>query len=322
MTSSCTYIACDPSLGCNLGELRPEDCSHWQLAHKTSGPIADDAANADSEVRLPWTGQVLGLHDLRLLSGRARPLLVGLVGPQGAGKTTLLAALALLVGRGLVSDDWCFAGSLTLASWRQLTTPLQWQADAAPTFPPHTSLNSGRIPGLLHFAMRRTDGEVRDLLFADAPGEWFARWAVMRDDPAAEGARWVVQHADALLLFADQAALSGPQRGAARTMLVDLGRRLQVERADRPLALIWTKSDLPVNEQVRAGLEDYFAQVLAPHQSFHTTISAPVSQASRTNQIFLDFFAWLLELRPAARRGIAPLASPDPVDPFWAYRGR
>lgn len=325
MTNNCTYPHCDPTIACNLGEARPEDCPHWRLSNgSASDPSegnSDEVSTQTTELRLPWTGQALGVHDLPLLSGRTRPLLVGLIGPQGAGKSTLLATLALLLGRGQAPEGWRFAGSLTIAGWRALTMPLQWQADAAPRFPPHTSLNSGRVPGLLHLAMRHGESSVRDLLFADAPGEWFSRWAITRDDPAADGARWVLRHAGALLLFADQDALGGKQRGAARALLIDLARRLHAERADRPLAVVWAKSDRPISEDLRQILDTHFAQLLTPFSSFHTAVKGEPNQREAFNREFLDLVAWLLTVRPAERAGITPIGPTDTADPFLAYRG-
>jgi hypothetical protein len=49
-------------------------------------------------------------------------------------------------------------------------------------------------------------------MFADAPGEWFQKWAANRDSADGAGARWVAEHADVFLLVADCEALQAPAR--------------------------------------------------------------------------------------------------------------
>ena len=46
------------------------------------------------------------------------------------------------------------------------------------------------------------------------------------ETPGAEGARWAAEHADAFLLVADREALAGPEKGAARSGIQLLARRL------------------------------------------------------------------------------------------------
>ena len=171
--------------------------------------------------------------------------MVGIAGPQNAGKTTLLGAWYLLIGRGALTDsERQFAGSYSLAGWEAVAGSLRWAPGQAPTFPPHTTSRSGRAPGLLHLAFREDDSfRPNDLLFTDAPGEWFQKWALDRDSAEAAGARWVADLADILLLVADREGLAGESMGAARNSIQLLARRMAAERRGRPIALVWTKSD-------------------------------------------------------------------------------
>jgi hypothetical protein len=155
-------------------------------------------------------GAALGRTDIGFVAGRAKPTLVGLVGPENAGKTTLLAAWYLLIGRGVpISERHRFAGSFTLSGWEAVARSLQWAPGSPPEFPAHTSTRGGREQGLLHFAFREDDEQLRDYLFTDAPGLWFQKWAINEEAADAAGARWIFEHADLFLLMADCAALSG-----------------------------------------------------------------------------------------------------------------
>jgi uridine kinase len=49
----------------------------------------------------------------RLVSGRARPLLVGIDGPSGSGKSVLAALVAECLGAALVPGDDFFSAQLT-----------------------------------------------------------------------------------------------------------------------------------------------------------------------------------------------------------------
>ena len=64
----------------------------------------------------------MGLVDLGFVTGRGKPIVVGIVGSQNAGKTTLLAAWYLLLGRGTrLNSNWGYdsngAKSNAKVSW-------------------------------------------------------------------------------------------------------------------------------------------------------------------------------------------------------------
>ncbi len=245
---TCSRPTCfAPETTCDLGFLDRSKCLAWKGHTQVSGGQNEVASD---ELLLPWSGSALGLADLGFVAGRRKPLVVGIAGPQNAGKTTLLASWYLLVGRGLVGEEKRrFAGSYSLAGWEAVANALRWAPGQQPSFPPHTTSRGGRAPGLLHLAFRDAEGQARDYLFTDAPGEWFHRWAVNRESLDGEGARWVSEHADVFLLIADREALSGPSKGSARGSLQLLAQRLAAERAVRKVALVWTKSDV----SLRAG---------------------------------------------------------------------
>ncbi|MEO0325186.1 MAG: hypothetical protein AAF447_19665 [Myxococcota bacterium] len=150
----------------------------------------------------------MGTSDLAILGGSGRPAVVGLIGPPDSGKTSLLAYLYMwLLEHGTVAG-WSFAGSWTLGGWESVVQYSRWTSEPPPSFPPHTS-SAGRHPGILHLALRsQSNGRLRDMLLTDAPGEWFSQWARVPGSTASEGARWVIEKADALLLLVDTGALA------------------------------------------------------------------------------------------------------------------
>src|SRR5260370_18614240 len=186
--------------------------------------------------------------------GRSNATVIGIVGPHNSGKTTLLAAWYLLLGQGHRVPHRLFAGSYTMNGWESIAHSLRWEGPTGPTFPLHTSSGSGRSPGLLHAAFRRGEFQSSDFLFADAPGEWFKRWAINREAEDAVGARWVAYHADLFLLIADCEALSGPSKGNARNALQLMAQRLGAARQRPTVSLVRAKSDITVSDEIRHTL--------------------------------------------------------------------
>lgn len=149
-----------------MGETLLEKCPNWRGAtrEQTVAPTL-----TDDDTRLPWSGAALGTAGLPFLTARGEPRLLALVGSHNAGKTTLLGSWYQLIGRSGRVDGADFAGSYTLEGWEAVAHALRWDG-GAPRFPAHTSSGAGRLPGLLHLALRPKGGRLTDFLFADAPG--------------------------------------------------------------------------------------------------------------------------------------------------------
>ena len=250
----CSERRCNaPKISCVRGETVLEDCPYWNRSNKSVIPAMPDGDIGHS--RLPWSGSALGTTDLGFLTGRGDPKLVALLGPHNAGKTTLLAAWYLMLGRIGAIDDRLFAGSYSLEGWEALAHALRWEGER-PAFPMHTSSRSGRAPGLLHLAFRAASGQLGDLLFTDAPGEWFQRWAIESEAPDAAGARWIAERASALVIVADCESLAGAERGNARSSMINIIRRVAAARAGRPVALAWAKADIAISPGIRKAVRD------------------------------------------------------------------
>jgi hypothetical protein len=313
--NACSRSTCfAPESTCDFGHLVLATCPAW----KNHDPeTTQPNESATDELLLPWSGSALGLTDLSFVAGRAKPFVIGIVGPQNAGKTTLLAAWYLLVGQCQASlKDRMFSGSYSFAGWEAVANALRWSPGQRPGFPPHTTSRGGRAPGLLHMAFRESGGPTRDYLFADAPGEWFRKWAVNRDAVDGEGARWVSEHADAFLLIADREALSGPNMGTARGSLQLLAGRLAAERAARPVALVWTKADVPVAPEMEKAVREAVRRSMPDAVEFSVSI---VSNA-QTNHDPVGLLKWALNLR---RKALSlPLVRASSSDPLFMFGAR
>ena len=295
---ACSRSSCfAPDCTCDLGNVNHTKCPAWGKGKEDA--LASEVVDISS-LLLPWSGSALGLVDLSFVAGPGKPMVIGIVGPQNAGKTTLLAAWYLLIGRGLAcSEQRRFAGSYSLAGWEALAGSLRWSPGHPPNFPPHTTSRGGRAPGMLHASFRSGSGDARGYLFTDASGEWFQKWSINRDAPDAEGARWVSEKADVFLLIADRQALAGENKGSARSALQLLARRLAAERAGRPIALIWTKADVPIAPEIEKAVRDAVMKLMPDTREFSVSVSSASGDEENKGQGLLELLDWTLDLRRA-----------------------
>lgn len=290
MAQSCTKAPCHPDdTGCNLGAYLPSQCEYY----RPNGEAKTQPQPEDEARRIPWTGNSLGLQNLLVLSARSRLTIIGVVGAASAGKTTFLASLFCLLRHGYEIGGYRFAGSYTLLGWENLAWYLTWKAEGQINFPPHTSSNSGRVPGLLHLTLRDKNGTLRDIVLTDAPGEWFPAWAVNKHDANAAGAAWMYEHADAFLLFADSQRLTGPQQGTSRNQLQQIGERLKENLGARPLGLVWAKSDVDVPAAGKSKVAGYLTNSpLAHFREFEVSVQAGPERIWHRN--ILATMEWVL----------------------------
>jgi len=307
-----------PDTGCDFGYTDLSQCPAWcsQVKETSTEPKKVD------EVLLPWSGSALGLADLGFVSGRARPFVVGIAGPQNAGKTTLLGAWYLLLGRAAVqAADREFAGSYSLAGWEAIAGAMRWEPGQPPGFPPHTSSRTGRAPGLLHLSFwDESEARSTDYLFADAPGEWFQKWAINRESAEGEGARWIADRADVFLFVADREALAGENMGSARNALRLLARRLADERRGRPVALVWTKSDIEISSEIERAVRDAVLNVMPDAIEFSVSVVSNGAESSGQGAGLIELLQWTLAVR--RERLALPTSTGDCDDPLFMYGAR
>jgi hypothetical protein len=316
MSRECKVEHCYvPETACHLGEEDWKACPNWQ-AMADQKPDAQSRGATDA-VLLPWTGNSLGSVDLPFLTGRSNPAIVGIVGAQKAGKTTLLAAWYLLLGKGMKVREHLCAGSYTFQGWENIAHSLRWEGHDGPTFPLHTSSGGGRLPGILHLAFRRNNSLASDILFADAPGEWFTRWAINRDAPDAVGARWVAEFSKVFLVVADCESLAGEARGRARSSLQLLLQRLAAERLQRPVALVWSKSDIEVPKDIREAVTETAHRMIPGLTEFSVSVHPLSESASTVRSQHMELLEWALtQPQGGFKEFRAPITSRDP---FFVY---
>ncbi|WP_368422187.1 hypothetical protein [Marinobacter sp.] len=279
MTFECSHGSCFPDTTCALGHTNRAECEHWsgESPSATQEQRSSRSEPPESTSDIPWNGYALGTGDLAILGGRGRPAVVGLIGPPDSGKTSLLAYLYMwLLEHGTIAN-WTFAGSWTLGGWESVVHYSRWTSEPSPSFPPHTS-SSGRHPGILHLALRsQATGRLRDVLLTDAPGEWFSQWSRTPDSSASEGARWVIERADALLLLVDTGALSdGKKLPASRRATRDLMEQVGAKTSCRT-AVVWTKDDVSTAGTVTKAIETASGEFMPAAQTMRTTVKDPAT---------------------------------------------
>lgn len=303
-----------PEVACNMGEEDYTKCPHF-TGIKGNKDIKE---KIEKGFLLPWSSNAMGNIDLQFLAGRSRATIVGVIGPHNAGKTTLLSVFYLMLSQGQKIPDKNFAGSYTLSGWENLAHFLRWKPNHGPTFPPHTSRKEGRMPGLLHLAFRNQDDILEDFLFADAPGEWFERWAINRDAPETEGAQWISRYADSFMFFVDGDSLSGPKRGEARSQLISLAQRLSSESFERPVAIVWAKCDKKVPVDIQSSLKNIFKEMFVNYEEFSVSVKL---KNKVTMGSFLQLLSWLLSNRTTVKFEMYNLPIKEKNDPFLFFRG-
>ena len=295
---------------CTLGHMRREYCAEWQ----GTGKVTDAVLPETAQTLLPWSGAAMGAADLNFLTGVAKPTAVAIVGPESAGKTTILGAFYQLLYQGkLTTDQHCFSNSYTLTGWEAVASNLRWKPDTPPTFPPHTPSTEARAPGMLHLGFRRPGGTQHDYIFTDAPGEWFQKWAINESALDAQGANWIAQHADVILLIADRGALSGSRLGTARNDFQMLAQRTLANARGRPIALVWTKGDIDVKPLMESKIRGMLASAVPAVTEF--TVSVQWPEDDRAANCFRQLFDWIVATKRP--RVVLPATEEPGQDPLF-----
>lgn len=251
-----------------------ERCIHFDKTEDTS-ELAE-SSKKPATTSIPWTGEWLQPKQLKLLTHRGTPKIVGLVGSSGAGKTTYLAMLYTLLFNGKRIKQWDFAGSYTLNGWELQAKTLQVQEDGTVRNPDATP-SSKDFYSLYHLAMRH-ESFLNDILFADSSGEVFSKWADNINDPTAENARWIYDNAHAFLFFVDCEAII-KQRGRAKRDIVQLAEQVKRGLRGRPVVILWSKADLA--EQMRENIVDSIKRNLS--DTFPGAVSLEISNYSKSD---------------------------------------
>ena len=173
--ANCTYA----ETGICLLNKDPEECSYRSAA---AGKIVNDdggeggdtekADTTDGKTRFP-PSNALGMHDVRTIMRNESCRLVGLLGVPDSGKTACLVSLYLLLSHDRVRD-YSFADSRSLVALDELSRGARrWQGGIPEQMTVHTEGGDDRLPGFVHFKLRRRARGARvNLIVPDLPGEW------------------------------------------------------------------------------------------------------------------------------------------------------
>lgn len=272
MELKCSYPDCQSDWNekhpsCLCGEVDYRNCENYlaDIADAEAKPEKNPASSEDS--LLPWNGSAMGLKDLGYISARHHPFVIGIAGQHKAGKTTFLATVYMLLRGGRNIGGYQFGGSYSLIGWEKIAGFLTFNGNKKISFPPHTSANMTRVPGLLHFLLKDGHGVSTDVLFTDAPGEWFSDWAKSANSHVAAGARWIDDNASAYILVADCDAFK-KNVGKERHNLMQIVDRLKNTIGNRPAALLWTKTDVGLDQNVRDKITELVRAQLPTIQSY------------------------------------------------------
>ena len=319
MAGKCSHPGCpDPdNIGCNVeGHIKLSDCKYY---NKEKTITIEKEPPEDEYYRIPWTGNTFGLMDLNYLTVSSKPILIGIAGVVSAGKTTFLASLYCILRHGGKIGNYRFSGSLTLNGWENIAWYLSWKNSGDIQFPPHTSNNSGRIPGLLHLALKNEKGEKIDLVFTDAPGEWFDYWRNNVNNENARGAKWIHDNCNAFLLFADCEMLAGEKRGSAKLQITSVADRLFENIKNRPFGLVWSKSDVSVSAKTKRQILSHFKQNPLVHfTEFEPSVKN--DEGGIFHQNICDSINWIIDKLQNNINNNPKIISFEPEDMFLSKR--
>ena len=274
MTTACPRKWCHaPEVPCLDGYVELAQCPAWPRGD------ADQVPAQDGHV-LPWSGLAMGHVDLEAVAAASRTRLVAIIGLPKAGKTTALAAWFVLLRRGRHPAGNSFAGSYSMMGWNSVSRHFDWPPEGHRGFPPHTT-SASRTPALLHLALSNGEGNIRDVLFTDVPGEWFREWSY--DPKSSPGSCWIADEADVFVLMSDADALAGKDRGKARSEYTNLANRVASVADDRPVIPVRTKADIAVPDGIDDALarvdERLFGQTAIPMSVLDTDGQAPLLES-------------------------------------------
>jgi hypothetical protein len=314
--SSCKQPGCHAGQTgiCCLGESNPSTCKEFKGEKEKERSEPTNNLHEES-MFIQWSGEALGLDDLAPLAMQRSLSLIAVIGAEDSGKTTALASLYMILRNGILPDGYSFSGSYTLSGWERLAYFLTLKGDNEFEFPPHTPSNEARTPGLLHLSFSDKQNRRKELVFTDAPGEWFSEWAINEQSPKAAGARWINQNADFFLLFIDCQKLFGSEKGIARREMISIAQRIRNNATSRPVGVVWAKADIQVNEQLRSEIQNQVDKLYSNPPSFNVSV-----QESELWKEFSEILQWLLDTDNTQKIQSPYIEVLDTQDFFFAIR--
>lgn len=320
--TDCTAEWDEQNPSCLCGEMDYKICKYYLgNAHLEINTAAEENSySATDTVTLPiaWTGDAMGIVDMEWICNKRQAFVIGVIGTVASGKTTLLATLYMLLRSGKSIGNYRFAGSYTLLGWEKIAHFLTFNEHKHLFFPPHTSSKSLRVPSLLHLLLKDSDGRYHDLLFTDAPGEWFSDWAISANSEESKGARWIDECADAFVLIADSQAFKD-NIGKARRELTVIAERMKNTHLQRPTALTWTKTDVSIDTTIKQRLTDKVKVNLPNLKPFDVAVVNHNDNEPYLNNVLRLIEHLLLEKHQYSNQ-LPPITITQPNDFFLSIR--
>ncbi len=322
MRNNCPNDGCAAPKGLCLKSSTHEHlkCETW-LEKNASIQIGETKKTTDKLNYLPWTGEALQPEDISIISERAAPLIVGMVGTADAGKTSFLGMIYTLLFNGGRIKNWGFSGSTTLAAWETLAQYLKITSDGSVNFPAPTSSHP-EFYSLYHLALKNGN-TFRDILFSDSSGEVFSDWSEDVNDDNSANARWIYKSSSAFIFMVDSAALI-EKRGRAVSEIVQMAGQLAANLNGRPVVIVWTKSDMEseIKPTIKASIEEYLSELFPKSTSIKVS-NFPKSgqeQICHINNLLVIENVLLALNRPIGAKFEIPISSAG--DYFLDYKGR
>ncbi len=322
MKKFCNYNDCQQDWNeqqptCLCGEPDYKKCDNY-IGDKEAVPTTGtEEKTVEDTNEVGWSSSAMGSIDLEFISAKHQPFIIGVIGQSKTGKTTFLATLYMLLRAGKSIGQYKLAGSYTLLGWEKIANFLTFNYQRKISFPPHTSANMSRVPGLLHLLLKNDNDCYKDLIFTDAPGEWFTEWAKSADSSSSVGAKWIDDAAAAFILIADCSAFK-VNLGKERHSLMQIVERMKNTYQNRPTALAWTKSD----EDFEPNLKEIIlqkVQVQLPNVLSYDIAVINRKTEENLNDI-LKIVEILLQESQELRNVIAPVKVQNDDDFFFTIR--
>lgn len=308
---------------CKCGEINYKDkdkgCKNY-IGDKSDSIIENATEKEKVEgQRLPWHSSSMGELDISWLKSQRQPIIIGVVGQAEAGKTTLIATLYMLLRNGSKIGNYEFAGSYTLLGWEKIAHFLGFYQHKKLNFPPHTSSKTARIPGLLHLCLKDNYGQYHDILFTDAPGEWFTNWAARTEGEESRGARWIDEYADAFIVIADTEAFIA-SIGSTRRNLMSVVQKMRNTYQNRPSVLVWTKADKVIDSEIKKGITQQVIQNLPNIQPFDVAVININDDSEHLRENILNLVNHLLVQKHNSVNSLPQIEVKNPNDFFFSIR--
>lgn len=324
--TKCSKSGCHPGeTGCVASSGKHfHECKHWKALNKDIAKNNPEVIESSKQgYRVAWTSNSFGKNDLNLvLEKSSSTTIIGIIGASNSGKTTYLSMLYLMLISGQAIPNWQFAYSYTLRGWENISNNLKWSSGNIYNFPSHTSVNEGRVAGLLHLAFR-INGQVKDLIFTDVSGESFTEWAKNKDSN--KGAEWIYDNADGFLFLVDCEKLKDIRTiPEGRREVLGIGSRLKDNLNNRPIATLWAKSDYKndikpaVIQKIEKELDSRFQD---NHQYFDISYLSKGGKGDIQRDNILNALSWIHQRLSMNHCETISIPKIETDDLFLSYRG-